>query len=137
MSDSLLELTWSGGQRFSAAVDDHEFSVDGEGAAGISPTQHLAVALAGCMGIDIAYVLEKMRTPPDSLTLSLQGERADEPPRRFLTFRLQVNIVGDVPRASVDRAVALSRERYCSVWHSLAQDTRLAIDVEISPRPPA
>jgi putative redox protein len=130
-------LEWRDGVQFDASTGDHDLRIDGDSAAGASPMQHLLVALGGCMGIDIADILVKMRTPPDGISLSLEGERPDEPPRRFTRVVMTLRVQGDVPVRNVERAIALSRDRYCSVWRTFGQDTVLDVDVEISPTPPA
>lgn len=129
-------LEWRGGMQFAAVTGDHRFLVDGDMGDGASPMQHLLVALGGCMGIDIADILEKMRTPPTNLALSLEGERPEEPPRRFDRIVMKLEIEGDVPLRNVERAISLSRDRYCSVWRTFDQGTVLEIEVEISPTPP-
>jgi uncharacterized OsmC-like protein len=45
---------------------------------------------------------------------------------------LAFEIDGTVPQAQVDRALALSREKYCSVWHSLRPDIQLELSVQIN-----
>ncbi len=137
MSDNVAtRLEWRDGVRFEAVTGNHRFLVDGDQAEGASPMQHLLVALGGCMGIDIADILEKMRTPPTRLAVSLQGERREEPPRRFERIVMTLQIEGEVPLRNVERAISLSRDRYCSVWRTLDQDTVFDIDVEIIPTPP-
>ena len=129
-------LEWREGVQFEAATDGHAFVVDGDQTQGASPMQHLLVALGGCMGIDIADILQKMRTPPARLALLLEGHRPTEPPRRFERIVMTLQIQGDVPLRNVERAISLSRDRYCSVWRTLDQDTVLDIDVEIIPTQP-
>jgi putative redox protein len=137
MNDKVAtQLEWRDGVRFEAVTGSHSFVVDGDQGAGASPMQHLLVALGGCMGIDIADILEKMRTPPTRLAVSLEGERPAEPPRRFERIVMTVQIQGDVPLRNVERAISLSRDRYCSVWRTLDQDTVLEVDVEVIPTPP-
>ncbi len=137
MSDSVTtQLEWRDGVRFAVVTGDHRFLLDGDQAQGASPMQHLLVALGGCMGIDIADILEKMRTPPTRLGLSLEGERPVDPPRRFERIVMTLQIQGDVPLRNIERAISLSRDRYCSVWRTIDQDTVLDIDVEIIPTPP-
>ena len=130
------EMEWREGVQFEASSGDHAFVVDGDQMEGASPMQHLLVALGGCMGIDIADILQKMRTPPARLGLSLTGYRPEEPPRRFERVVMTLRIQGDVPLRNVERAISLSRDRYCSVWRTFGQDTVLDVDVEISPTPP-
>ncbi|NKB87804.1 MAG: OsmC family peroxiredoxin [Acidobacteria bacterium] len=125
-------LVWKAEQSFEATSGARGMIVDGEQTAGWSPMQHLLVALGGCMGIDIADILMKMRTPPTRLGLELVGERPEDPPRRFNRITLLLKVEGDVPLKNVDRAVELSRDRYCSVWRTFSQDTEFNVDIEIS-----
>ncbi len=127
------EFVWRDGVCFQAALGDHRFVVDGDQVEGASPMQHLLAALGGCMGIDIVDILTKMRTPPVRMAVSLDGERPDEPPRRFERIVMTLKIEGDVPLRNVERAISLSRDRYCSVWRTLNPDTVLDIDVEFIP----
>jgi len=60
------------------------------------------------------------------------GRRAPESPRRFLAFDLRFTVEGAVPRDAVDRALQLSREKYCSVWHSLRPDIAFAVAAELA-----
>lgn len=122
----VVELLWSGGLRFGGASGPNALVVDGDGAAGPSPMQLAALGLAGCMAADVVAMLEKGRHPLTALHVRLSGERAAEPPRRFTRLSLHFDVSGAVPPQAVERAIALSRETYCSVWHSLRPD--LALD---------
>jgi uncharacterized OsmC-like protein len=46
---------------------------------------------------------------------------------------MRLSITGNIPQAAVDRAMQLSREKYCSVWHSLRQDIQLTATASIVP----
>jgi putative redox protein len=133
--NTTAQMRWRAGVVFDATTGSHTFRVDGDSAAGASPMQHLLVALGGCMGIDIADILVKMRTPPGRLDVALEGERPAEPPRRFTRVTMTLRIEGDVPLRNVERAIALSRDRYCSVWRTFGQDTVLEVDIELIPTP--
>ena len=63
----------------------------------------------------------------------LRGERAADEPRRFLAFELHFEIRGEIPGEKVERALGLSRDKYCSVWHSLRQDIALTTSFEVLP----
>ncbi len=73
--------------------------------------------------------LEKMRSGFTGLRISIEGERVEEPPRYFHRVRMHFEIQGDVPRDKAQRAVDLSFEKYCSVFHSLRKD--LVVDTTI------
>ena len=94
--------------------------------------QALAFGFAACMAMDVVYVLQKGRHDLRGCRVDLSGERAQTEPRRFLAFTLRFTINGDVPKEAVDRAIQLSREKYCSVWHSLRQDITLTVSSSIS-----
>ena len=126
------KLVWREEHAFEASSGSHQMVVDGNQDAGWSPMQHLLVALGGCMGIDIADILTKMRTPPARMEVELVGERPTDPPRRFQRITLPLRIQGDVPLKNVERAVELSRDTYCSVWRTFSQDTELNVDIELS-----
>ncbi len=117
-----VHLEWDGELRFSGDIDGAPVRVDGDSAAAPSPVQLLATGLAGCMAIDIVHILAKMRTPATSLSVDLQVERAASDPRRVVAAEMTFTIVGDVPEKNVARAIDMSRETYCSVWHSLRED---------------
>jgi putative redox protein len=124
-------LTWLGDLRFRASVGGNDLILDCESAAGASPPQALTLALAGCMAIDVADVVTKGRHALAGLDARITGERAQDPPRRFTRFTLHFIVRGDVPNHAVERAIQLSRDKYCSVWHSLRQDIALETTFEV------
>lgn len=128
-------LTWQGDLRFRAVAGTSEIIFDSESEAGPSPPQAVAMALAGCMAIDLADIVIKGRHPLAALEARITGERAAEPPRRFTQFTLHFVVSGNVPAHAVQRAIQLSRDKYCSVWHSLRQDIQLDTTFEVHAAP--
>ena len=128
-------LTWQRDLAFRASTPGHQIILDGDSAAGPSPVELLAIAVAGCMAIDVADIVTKGRHPLASLETTLVGERREEPPRRFTRIALGFKVGGSVPEHAVQRAIDLSREKYCSVWHSLRQDIELETRFEVTPGP--
>jgi putative redox protein len=76
-------------------------------------------------------ILRKGRHGVTGLHITLSAERAAEPPRRLTRVALHFAITGPVPEAAAERAIALSREKYCSVWHSLRQDIDFRISFKV------
>ena len=105
---------------------------DWDGRQAFSPVQTLALALAGCMASDVVTILQKGRLPLRGLRAVLTGDRAPTDPRRFLSIALRFEVTGEVPVEKVERAIALSREKYCSVWHSMRQDIVLETSFTVS-----
>jgi putative redox protein len=124
-------LQWTGGLRFTARTSRTEITIDSDSRDGPSPPEALAVALAGCMAIDVADIVTKGRHPMTALDASIVGQRADTQPHRFQAFTLHFVVTGAVPEAAIDRAIQLSRDKYCSVWHSLRQDIQLDTTFEV------
>lgn len=129
----VAELVWSGDLRFDASSGVNTAIVDGDSKQGPSPMQYAAMGLAGCMGADVVDIIKKGRHPLTALRVTFTGTRQETPPRRFLRISLKFDIEGGVPAEAVERAIALSRDKYCSVWHSYRQDIELETSFHISP----
>jgi putative redox protein len=128
-----VRLTWVEGLQFTATHKEHAWTLDGHNEAGPSPVIALASALAGCMAIDIVHILLKGRHKVGALVADFSGERADSEPKRFTRIDLQFTVTTSAPLEAVERAVELSHEKYCSVWHSMRQDIEFHTAVEIRP----
>jgi putative redox protein len=129
--DVEASLRWDGGTVLSFRTGNVETALDWDNGTAPSPVQALVIALAGCMAADVVYVLEKSRQPLRGLTARVSAFRAEKPPRRLLRVDIRFAVQGDVPAEKVERAILLSRETYCSVWHSLARDIDLTTSFEI------
>jgi len=134
MSSSKVSLRWRGdGLVFvGGAPGGPEIVMDSDGNDGPSPTQTLLLALAGCMGVDVRMILEKSRVPVESLLVDVEGDRVEDAPRRFHAVRLTYRLKGPAreDQAKLERAVELSREKYCSVLHTLRPDLSLDVRIE-------
>ena len=106
--------------------------IDGDGKAGASSMDSVLLGLMGCMSIDVLMILQKSRVELSSFAVRAEAERALEPPRHFTRVRLTFVLDGPDAdaRPKIDRAIQLSREKYCSVLHSLRGDLDLETSVE-------
>jgi putative redox protein len=128
-----VELEWEGGLRFRGRAGERELKLDGDSVSAVSPVESLALSLAGCMASDVVHILVKGRVELKGLSARLVAERAPEEPRRLMKVELRFAVRGAVPADKVERAITLSREKYCSVWHSLRPDIALTTSFEVSP----
>ena len=117
-----IELVWERELVFAGQSGPASMVLDSAGEAGPSPVQALAFALAGCMGMDVVHILQKGRHELRGLRVALTGERAPDNPHRFTSITLDFTVTGPVPKDQIQRAIDLSHEKYCSVWHSMRQD---------------
>jgi putative redox protein len=128
----VLDLEWLGDHRLRGRSGGVEMVMDSPPVAGPSPVQALAFGLAGCMAIDVVHILKKGRLEPRSLKAHLEAERAPDDPKRLVSVRLHFVVSGEATADRVERAIALSRETYCSVWHSLRPDIDFRTSFEVA-----
>ena len=133
MSDVVADLRWEGGSVLSCRSGGATATLDWDSHTAPSPVQALVFALAGCMAADVILILEKGRQPLRGLEVAVRADRAPAPPRRVLRAEIRFTVRGAVAADKVARAIELSRETYCSVWHSMARDIELAPSFEIAP----
>ena len=131
---TVADLTWIGGLKFAGVSGATSITVDGDSAAGPSPVQALAFALAGCMAADVVSILTKGRHPVSGLRAQLTAQRAQQDPHRFVKVDLRFDIDGAVAADAVERAIGLSRDKYCSVWHSLNHDIDFQVTCDVHPQ---
>jgi putative redox protein len=117
-----LELIWEHDLVLKGRSGDAEIVLDSAGQAGPSPVQALAFALAGCMAMDVVHILRKGRLDLRGLRISLTAERAPDDPKRLTAVAIDFTVTGEIPKDQIQRAIDLSHETYCSVWHSMRQD---------------
>lgn len=130
---TVVELIWEhdlvlGGQSGKARL-----TVDSAGVAGPSPMQALGFAVTGCMAMDLIHILRKGRFDLKGLKADLRAQRAADVPHRFTAIGLHFTVTGDIPDEQVQRAIDLSRDKYCSVWHSMREDIELAVTFTVTP----
>jgi len=130
---TIAELVWKDELVFTGTSGETSLVLDSASKAGPSPMQALALGLAGCMAMDIVHILKKGRHDLRGLRAKLVGRRAQDSPKRFLAIELHFIVAGNVPIDQVERAVDLSREKYCSVWQSMRQDIEFRVTAEVQP----
>ena len=133
-TDKEIRLAWTGsGLVFDGGpAGGPQIMVDGDSATGPSPMDLVLTGVAACMAIDVKVILEKGRVPFDGIGVTARGARRDATPRHYSGLRLLFNVTGVPPdsRSKVERALELSREKYCSVLFSLRQDIPVEIVLE-------
>jgi putative redox protein len=128
-----LSVEWNGGLSFTSAGDGPELAMASRDPAKLSPMQVLAYAVMGCMGMDVAHVLEKGRHQLAGMTVRFDGERDRTHPRRYTAIALHFDVTTTAAAPVVERAIDLSRTKYCPVWNSLRGDIALTTSYTIYP----
>jgi len=100
---------------------------------GCSPTETLLMSVAGCLAIDVVSFLKKMRAEITSFKIDYSGERNLTPPQYYKAMEMVINISGkNITPKKMDRVIALSQEKYCSVYHSLRKDIKVDVKYNIT-----
>ena len=129
---TVVELIWEHDLVLSGRSGDAKMTLDSDSAEAPSPMQTLAFALAACMAMDVVHVIKKGRHELRGLRADLIGTRANEAPHRFTRIELHFTVTGNVADGVVSRAIQLSRDKYCSVWHSMRQDLQFDTSFTVS-----
>ena len=99
---------------------------------GPSPMQLLLLGLGGCSSYDVVNILEKMRQEVTDCEVLIEAERADDAPRVFTRIKVRFIVTGkNLDAEKVQRAVALSAEKYCSATIMLGKTAEITQDIEI------
>ncbi len=121
-----MEIQYLGDQRYVGRNEaGDQILIDGseDTTVGVRPMEALLAALGTCTAFDVVSILAKRRTPVASYRIELEGERADEHPRRYTKVRVRHVVSGEgITQESLERAVNLSHEKYCSVAATLDSD---------------
>lgn len=123
-------VTWKEDLIFDARTQvGYEFEMDGKVQWGCAPTESLLLSLAGCMGIDVVSFLKKMRVELKTCKVEIAGERNPTPPQYYTSIQITLRASGEgLTESKMKRAVELSHEKYCSVYHSLRKDMKINVD---------
>ena len=114
------------------------FDTDAAHTAGPSPMEAVLAALCSCTSVDVVSILEKKRQPITSLVVSARAEQAPAPPRVFTHITLTYRVGGALDHKAVEDAVALSKNKYCSVSKMLEHAAKIDYAIEYADgEPPA
>ncbi len=137
MTKHEITCTWQDGMAFVNEVQGHRFLVDAAdefGGHDMGPRPKLLVlnALAGCTGMDVVAMLNKMQQPLSWFNLRVEGDLGDEHPKTYQAIRIiyQFHESDGLDDAKVRKAIGLSQERYCGVSAMLRKATDVTWEVE-------
>jgi len=131
-------VIWTEGLQFvGSANSNHAIVMDashevGGGDRGVRPGELLLIGLAGCTGMDVVSILNKMRVKFDSFQIKVRAETAPEYPKVYTRIELTYLINGrDIPQEKLERAIELSKTKYCTVGAMLGKTAQISYQYEI------
>lgn len=114
-----------------AVVMDAAATVGGRD-LGIRPMEMLLLGMGGCSSIDVLMILKKGRQSVTDCWVELEGERAETDPKVFTKIHAHFVVTGrNLDPAKVERAIALSAEKYCSASVMLGAMAQITHDFEV------
>jgi len=119
----------------------HAVVVDGSPDAGgrnvgPRPIELLLAGTAACTAFDVVWILKKARQPISACVVDAEAERAPTEPKVFTRLHFVYRIRGDgLNPAQVERAVKLSKEKYCSATLMLAATVPISYEISLNGAP--
>ena len=125
-------VNWADNERYvGTATSRHAIVLDtADKAAGNSPMELVLIALCGCTASDVVGILRKKREKFTGLEVRAAAERADGYPAVYTSIRLTYLVQGQVSKKSMEDAVKLSKEKYCSVSAMLEKTAKITYTIE-------
>ncbi|HRD01704.1 MAG TPA: OsmC family protein [Candidatus Saccharicenans sp.] len=129
---------WKNGLAFEAAIGRHRLVMDSvpeAGGKGLGPPPKplMLVALAGCTGMDVISVLDKMRVVVEKFRITVEGEVTEEHPKQFYKMHVIYEFTGkDLPEDKLKRAIELSQDKYCGVSATYKKALKLTWEMKIN-----
>ena len=133
---TVAKISWVEGALFVAeAGSGHTITMDGSPDVGgrnlaSRPMEVVLMGMGGCTAIDVVSMLKKQRQDIEGIEVSLVAERAEEHPKVFNQVKLVYTVRGrNLNKALVERAVALSDEKYCSATAMVRKSAEIAHEI--------
>jgi len=137
-------VQWIGGRSFVGSTESGHSVVLGtafgeEGKKpGPSAMELVLIGAGGCSAWDVVNILEKGREAVDDVTVALDADRAEKEPRVFIRIHLHFVVTGrGLDPKRVERAIALSVDKYCSAIQMLIKTAEVSHDFEVIDGQPA
>jgi putative redox protein len=99
---------------------------------GFRPMETLLISLAGCSAIDIINVLNKSRQKIESFEMKISGTKREGIPSPYETIDVLFILQGKIKEDKMQKAIELTRTKYCSVYFSLHPDIEVSFRYEIN-----
>jgi putative redox protein len=121
MPDSTINSVYQGGMSFKTDVKGHDITIDlspasGGNNLGTSPKILMLVSLAGCTGVDVVGILNKMKVSFSDLAIKVEAGLTNDDPKIYKDVVVIYSIrVKKEEEKKVEKAVALSQDKYCGV----------------------
>ena len=95
---------------------------------GLRPKALMLSSLAGCSGLDVAFLIRKMKLEVGSFHIDIHGRLTDSQPQTYEHVSMEFHFFGDrLHKAKLERAVSLSVDKYCGVMEMFRKFTKVEV----------
>jgi putative redox protein len=96
------------------------------------PMETLLAGAGGCTAYDVVLILKRGRHDVRGCSVRLQAERAEVDPKVFTSINMHFTVTGKgIPAAAVERAIAMSHDKYCSATIMLGKTAEITTSFEL------
>ncbi len=96
------------------------------------PLETVLAGTGGCTAYDVVLILRRGRFDVHGCTVKLSAERAEIDPKVFTRIQMHFTVSGkSIPAAAVERAIAMSHEKYCSASIMLGKTAEISTSFEL------
>jgi putative redox protein len=123
---------WKQAHEFTSEMGHNTINIDGSRQNGFGPKALLLTGLAGCSGIDVVDILQKMRVEFSAFEIDVEADQTEEHPKVYkdITITYKMKTVPE-NEEKVKKAIELSLEKYCGVSAMLKKNAAINYQLEI------
>lgn len=132
-----INMSWLEGLAFETEVSGEKIIIDavekvGGKNRGPQPKPLMLVALAGCTGMDVISILNKMRVEIKKFNVRVEGDLTEEHPKHFTKMNIIYEFAGkNLQISKLEKAVNLSQDRYCGVSYNYRNAFELTYEIKV------
>jgi putative redox protein len=136
MATNTIDSVFQGGMHFTTEIKGHNVSIDltkenGGNDLATSPKILMLVSLAGCTGVDVVAILNKMRVAFSGFSINVHAHLSETEPKIYddviITYIIKVD---EKDESKVEKAVTLSQDKYCGVSEMFRAFAKLSHKVQ-------
>ena len=134
-----VRVTWADNMMFVGETGSgHALVMDGAPEAGgknlgARPMEMLLLGLGGCTAFDVVLILKRGREPVNGCRVDVEAERAESEPKIFTKIHMIYRLSGKgLSPVKVERAIQLSKEKYCSASAILGATAEITHEFTVS-----
>ena len=133
MATNTIDSVFQGGMHFTTEIKGHNVSIDltKENDLATSPKILMLVSLAGCTGVDVVAILNKMRVAFSGFSINVHAHLSETEPKIYddviITYIIKID---EKDESKVEKAVTLSQDKYCGVSEMFRAFAKLSHKVQ-------